>query len=459
MKTATIPATSLREGQQRLKPNFYLNAGKLRLDQMRYNGHPMSTIGEQSAAVYRSDIFKRQFVRDPQFGLPYISGADITKAAPLESSRLVSAKYTPNTEETSLKTNQILVTCAGSVGNVRLITADLEGVIGSQDIIRVDYDAQKMPYGFLYAYLASPTAYDYMQSLYYGSVIPRIEPFHVRQIPVPRLPAAQIQQIHADIEQAARLREKATQLLTEAKQRIVDELKLNDLLSKPLSKHRVVRLSIITDSYTKRLEANAFAGFSGAMVQHFKSQEIVCRPLGEMSRKIFRPGIFKRIFVKNGIPFLGGGEMMDENPKPIKQLSRTQTDNQNVLMLDKYWTLITCGGTIGNNIFTNEGHIGMAASQHVIRVVAGEEVQSGFLYAYLASSVGSAFLKEYTYGSVIPQIEPHHIQNIPVPVLAAEIQEAIHEQVIQASDMQYQANQLEDNAIHTVETAISAWQK
>ena len=459
MKTATIPATSLREGQQRLKPNFYLNAGKLRLDKMRHNGHPMSTIGEQSAAVYRSDIFKRQFVKDPKFGVPYISGADMMKAAPLESSRLVSAKFTPNMEETSLKTNQILITCAGSVGNVRLITADLEGVIGSQDIIRVDYDERKLPYGFLYAYLASPTVYDYMQSLYYGSVIPRIEPFHVRQIPVPRLPAAQMQQIHAAIEAAARLREEATRLLAEAKQRIMDELKLDKLLSQPLAKHKSVPLSAIRKSYTMRLEASAFAGFSGAMVRHFESQGIKCRLLGEVSRRIFRPGIFKRVFVKDGIPFLGGGEMMQTNPKPEKQLSRTQTDNQDKLMLNKYWTLITCGGTIGNNIFTNEGHIGMAASQHVIRVVAGDEVQSGFLYAYLSSSVGSAFLQEYSYGSVIPQIEPHHIANIPVPQLSPEVQEAIHEQVIQASDKQYQANQLEDQAIHTVETAISAWQK
>jgi type I restriction enzyme S subunit len=76
------------------------------------------------------------------------------------------------------------VSCAGTVGNVRLITKDLEGVIGSQDIIRVNPDDTKLPYGYLYAYLASKTAYNYMQSYIYGSVVPRIEPNTLSRLPI-----------------------------------------------------------------------------------------------------------------------------------------------------------------------------------------------------------------------------------------------------------------------------------
>ena len=65
----------------------------------------------------------------------------------------------------TLRDEQILVSCAGTVGNTRLIGKDLDGIIGSQDIIRIIESNDKCPYGFIYAYLATPTAYNARQNL------------------------------------------------------------------------------------------------------------------------------------------------------------------------------------------------------------------------------------------------------------------------------------------------------
>lgn len=85
-----------------------------------------------------------------------------------------------------LREGQLLITCAGSVGQVKYITKEYEdkGAIGSQDIIRIESNDALFTAEYLFAYLQLPLANDYMQSMKYGSVIERIEPFHVESIPV-----------------------------------------------------------------------------------------------------------------------------------------------------------------------------------------------------------------------------------------------------------------------------------
>ena len=85
-----------------------------------------------------------------------------------------------------MREGQLLVTCAGSVGNVKYITKEYEDKksIGSQDIIRIESSDKLFTAEYLYTYLHLPFVYDYIQSMKYGSVIERIEPFHIESIPV-----------------------------------------------------------------------------------------------------------------------------------------------------------------------------------------------------------------------------------------------------------------------------------
>ena len=85
-----------------------------------------------------------------------------------------------------MKEGQILITCAGSVGDIKMITKEYEDKksIGSQDIIRLESSDDLYTKEYLFVYLQQPFVYDYIQSMKYGSVIERIEPFHVESIPV-----------------------------------------------------------------------------------------------------------------------------------------------------------------------------------------------------------------------------------------------------------------------------------
>lgn len=141
------------------------------------------TIANIDGKVYRPGIFKRNYVSN---GIPYIKGSEIFLTNPFRRCEQLSRTLTPFIDEMSMKEGQILITCAGSVGDIKLITKEYEDKksIGSQDIIRLESNDELYTKEYLFVYLQQPFVYDYIQSMKYGSVIERIEPFHVESIPV-----------------------------------------------------------------------------------------------------------------------------------------------------------------------------------------------------------------------------------------------------------------------------------
>ena len=142
-----------------------------------------TTIGRINGKVYRPGIFKRNYVSD---GIPYIKGSELFLTNPFRRCGHLSRTRTPFIDEMAMKEGQILITCAGSVGDIKLITKEYEDKqsIGSQDIIRLESNDDLYTKEYLFVYLQQPFVYDYIQSMKYGAVIERIEPFHVESIPV-----------------------------------------------------------------------------------------------------------------------------------------------------------------------------------------------------------------------------------------------------------------------------------
>lgn len=140
-------------------------------------------LGDLQVKVWRPGIFKRAKVEN---GFPYIKGSEIFCTNPFLRCEYLSKTKTPFIEEQKLRDGQILITCAGSIGKVKYITKEFEdkGSLGSQDIIRLTSEDRLYTKEYLFVYLQSSLAYDYMQSMKYGHVIERIEPFHVQSIPV-----------------------------------------------------------------------------------------------------------------------------------------------------------------------------------------------------------------------------------------------------------------------------------
>lgn len=169
--------------QQRLDSPTYINQS---VEHYRTLPHDrFSSVKSLGFKVFRPGIFKRIKVESKN-GLAYIKGSELNKLNPFRSCEYLSKTKTPFLNELKLIEDQILFTCAGTVGDVKLISKEFEenDSIGSQDIIRIEKGTAQLSTHYLFAFFSTKFANSFVQSLKYGSVIERVEPFHVEMIPV-----------------------------------------------------------------------------------------------------------------------------------------------------------------------------------------------------------------------------------------------------------------------------------
>ena len=345
----------------------------------------------------------------------------MVKSEPLDTAKNISIKYTPWADTMTLKENQILISCAGTVGNTSLVNKSFANCIGSQEIIRVE--TTKIPFGFLYAYLSSPTVNQYIQSMIYGAVVPRISPTEIGRLPVLLPHKNQQIQIHKLVLKSSELRSEASKLL-KASQKLISE----ELNYQQKGVQNTTNIKTIVNSHQTRFESSYHSSEGKNIQNHIKNGKY--SNLAEISEEIYRPGIFKRHYVEKGVEFFGGAEIMKAIPQSDKKLSIAKTKHLESLKIEEDQILVTCGGTIGNTVLVNRFLAGKAASQHILRVKA-KGIKTGYLFAFMSSELGLKIMESFSYGSVIPQIEPHHLDLLPIPIIEKTKMDEIHEMIME----------------------------
>lgn len=143
------------------------------------------------------------------------------------------------------------------------------------------------------------------------------------------------------------------------------------------------------------------------------------------------------------IGFLGSSEMLDIYPKPIKYVS---PDNPMVkqLSLSEEIILISRSGTIGNVTFVNKSLAKYLVSEHAIRLVIDKF--PGYIYAYLKTDIAQNLLHAEKFGSVILEIEPEALKNMPIPNPPDIIKKKIDDLILQSYAKRDESNKLIDEA-------------
>ncbi|WP_281233650.1 methylation-associated defense system restriction endonuclease subunit S MAD5 [Flavobacterium gelatinilyticum] len=180
--------------------------------------------------------------------------------------------------------------------------------------------------------------------------------------------------------------------------------------------------------------------------------------LSKESERIFSGNIFKRAYVKDedhGWPYLTGSDMIKSDINSRKYISKKLTNKAQTLKIQKDWILITCSGTIGNTVYTNDDFEGRVGTHDLIRVIPKENtIKKGFLYAYLSSKYGYGLLTQSGYGGVVQHIEPHHIMNLPIPIFPQHLQLEINDLIQSASRKRAEANKILNNSIFFVSESL-----
>ena len=469
MKTTILKNKRFEASDLRLDASYHLSETKQ--IELKFSNSPyaFTSIKEQAKDVFSGNIFKRVFVSNPKNGVPYVTGSDMIKSD-ISSGKFISKKQADGLSKLMLKKGWILVSCSGTLGNT-VYTNDLyEGKMGTQDLIRIVPNNKEVLSGFLYAYLSSKYGYTLLTQSSYGGVIKHIMPYQIENIPVPIFPPEKQEEINNLIEEAADLRVEANRLLEEAKSKLKNSTNLPDLTVENYDYFgpRSGRNLNCFFKSNKMIDTTTINAFNHSQrisdtIKKVKSSNS-CVLLEEVldNRKLFSTGSFPRIEVKKGIKLINQSDIFDIIIRG-KNISRRKVDLDN---LTEYGEILIAGvGTLGENetfcrvVYVNEELMSQLVSGEFIRMNTNEKFLSGYLFTWLSTDYGFRFLRSTQTGTKLCRPIQKLLLKIPVPVLEKEIMIDIHEKVVRAHTLRFQANSKENKAIHLIEKEIDSWQQ
>ncbi len=461
MRTKAVPSGWLEHDGRRLDCGPYMSGAleaKVLLDGLRATKVSLQDVclNGRSGLVNAGRI-KRLWVADALHGIRFLSSTDILKAD-LSDLQLISKQAVRANPKLLIKSGWTLITRAGTIGRMAYARPDMDGLACSEDVLRVIPDSDRIPPGYLYAYLSSKFGVPLVVGGTYGAIIQHIEPEHIADLPVPRLSSKVENEAHLLIIEASELRASASESLQEA------ILSVERTLRAPAIRPKEGEaLSQAVMSSTLKSEMR----FEGYYYNHRAlavDQWALGHPngywrLGEIS-DVFDVPPFKHIYVEpeHGPPFFTSGDLFSLDRHADKHLSRTRTRDLHKYVIEHGWVLLArsgqLGGILGRPQFADSGLHRACTSDHVIRIVA-RSVPAGYLYAYLATpSVGYVLLTRTMTGASIPALWPTYLKRLRVVKSPQKFMSAVHEQVTSAFEARVKATACEDAARQLVERAI-----
>lgn len=432
----------------------YFNAeGNIYDDVVR--SHSTHSLSFYCDRIYTSARGRRTYT-DRAHGVPFFSNSDMVSNKPMDSCKFASRKYALE-PDAILREGMILTGRVGAIGQLAIVPPqwEKERAMGSDNIIRISVSS-KYRNGFLYAYLASKAGNLSFWKMATGGVQPYITDSMVGNLPIPDISDSLQEEIDKRIKDAIDFRETAANLLIQAKQRILDFIPVQ-YCPKSILKN-AIRSKVISSSFKTRIDAPIYLSSAAS---YLSNCGIATTPLGSLDVTLWYPGIFKRVYVKNGLPYLQGSSLLEKNPfKTCDQLSATRTPKLEQLWLKEGQLLITCAGSLGDvKLITKEFDEKRAiGSPDIIRLTSQDSLMTvEYLYVYLQLPFSQDYIQSIKYGSVIERFDIQNIERLPVVVPSEELSKEITTLMLQYKECLYKAFKIEEEAISMVEQEVEKW--
>lgn len=426
----------------------------------------ISQHSEHKLSYYCSEIFtsgrNKRVYTSKEYGYPFLSNSDVVSANPFMSCNYSSKKYGYD-EKAVLKEGMILTGRVGAIGQTAFVPSYFEKAkaMGSDNIIRICVKPE-FKNGFIYAYLASRIGNLSFWKHATGGVQPFITDAMVGELPIPNFPNDFQNEVDNLIQESARFRETANNELKDAVSRLSQFIQAKSCNSK--LKTNSVNIQAIRNSLQIRIDPPALME-DGVYAMRDVISRLPYKLLGNLEFVVRRPGIFKRIYVDKGIPYIKGSEIFLTDPfRKCDRLSKTRTPFIDEMELKEGQILVTCAGSCGNiKMITKEYEDKKSiGSQDIIRIdtdMVDDDalINKEYLFTYLQQPFVYSYMQSMKYGSVIERIEPFHIESIPVVVPNKELSVSIKKHIKKYMDDTYKAFNCEEKAIKMVEQEIEKW--
>jgi type I restriction enzyme S subunit len=404
-----------------------------------------------SALVKEIDLlprFARTYV-DDKHGIPFLSSTDITRIYNPQLkylSRVVHRDWIPRL---TIDEGMILVSCSGTIGRSAFVGKYWNGWTATQHVIRIEVDSRKINPWYLYSFLCSEFAQSQINREIHGSVVDEITDAQIGRIMVP-IQDKDIQKSIGRLAQDGIEKLERYRQLRASAVGVIQNL-LGDGLRVVENKGHWLPTNLVSD----RLDATHY--LPRAINTERTISELKNKRIGELS-KIYLGPRFRRIYVthKNGVPFLSGKNILQVFPDPLKFLSRDiHSKLIPKLTIRKGDILVTCSGTIGNTAMVWNQWNNWTASQHVLRVTPNtDQINPGYLYAFLMCKYAQNQIARYIHGSVIDEITDKQLACVLVPLLDNDIQTEIGTKIYNALDNLDDARRLISDAVSQISNML-----
>ena len=407
--------------------------------------------------VFYPGRFKRNYVAK-EYGIPFLSSSEIISLYP-STNNYISRKHTRNSEDLFPEKWDVLVSRSGTIGNVGIATDAFSDKALSEHVIRLRCKDSDIA-GYTAAFLRSRYGRPQVIQGTFGSVVNQIEPEHFERILIPNLPPIRAIAIGRLMCRAGELRDEANQLLDQADRILHERLNLPYLKDiAPIGQASVIA-KIKASELMGRFEGSFHNPVARAAEKQLQQLLVEVTTVGDPRvAKEIRPitKFRKRTYVeKGGIPLLSSKQIFQVDPIDVKRLAKgAHTKDLPEIQLEENVILVTRSGTIGRVQIVPAYMAQWTASEHATRFFAADDLNTGYLYAWLASDYGYSLITRNSYGSVILEVDKEMFASVPIPLPEASIRDEIGNLVLKVNQLRNEAWCSEQQAITKLENLIA----
>ena len=215
MKQKLVPSGWLEREGRRLDCGPYLSGAmeaKVLLERLPVPRAELCSLTRgHEGGVYNGPQFARNYVSDPDHGVPFLSNstmlhADFTHADLLKKSDATS----PRLAYLRIEEGTTLVSCSGTIGRMVYARPEMSGMWSSQHAIKIVPNPALVRPGYLHAFLNGRFGLPLVTGGTFGAIVRHIEPRHVARVPVPLAPDDMQEQAHRLVTEAAAMRTAAS---------------------------------------------------------------------------------------------------------------------------------------------------------------------------------------------------------------------------------------------------------
>ena len=428
MKEKRVPSAWLEQQGRRLDCGPYLSGAieaKLLLKDLPVGCAELRELTRgHDGGIYNGPQFSRNYVSDPDFGVPFLSSSSMLHAEfhridLLRRSDAVSKRL----EYLQVEEGTTLISCSGTIGRMAYARPEIAGMWTSQHVLKVVPNPNSVRPGYLYAFLSSRFGVPLVVGETYGAIVQHIEPGHISDLPVPLAPEAIQNDAHRLVTEAAELRTSASAELRAVVREIEEAAGLPPLDIRYASARpdtALVKASALRGRMDGLYHSNYHQEALAPLERLPKGQRTT---VGELARRVFWPPMFKRITVEDpryGVPFFGTAALMRADPEASYLLSK-RTQSFESLIVDATTVLVPSygqlSGIIGHVVLPYGDVVGATVTDLATRIFCSSEATAGYLFACLSSEYGRRQLKARAFGTSIPHLHAFSIEGVVLPRL------------------------------------------